>query len=116
MFAVDSEGKLIWKSKQLFNESAYDFTTPLKLSVSIHRSKKLVVFASTSNRQLIALSLTDGSLIGGYNVTNIKDTVLIPSGWIQPPITFGNIVYYLMTFHDFSANILFSISLDNFVL
>ena len=83
--------------------------------MGIHKLKKLVVFASTSNRQLIALSLTDGSLKGYYNVTRANDTVLTPSGWVQPPITFSNVVYFIMSYRNFAGYILHSISLDDFI-
>ena len=108
VFAVDTTGKLIWKSKQ-YGKTGYTFDYRLKLSPIVH-PHGYIVFIDTASEVLYALSSSDGTEIGSYKTPSLTNA----NGCVEPPFIVGNRVYwmpaqYYVKYYLFSAPLKFLI-------
>ena len=89
VFAVDTTGKPIWKSKQ-YGKTGYVFDHRLKLSPIVH-PHGYIVFIDTASEVLYALSSSDGSEIGSYKTPSLVNATVCD----DPPFIVGNRVYWI---------------------
>lgn len=108
MFAVDSKGNLLWKSKP-FNSSlpGYEAEDLLKLSPALNENKKFIVAVSTDSSYLATVSTTNGSIVNIYTTPQLPAT---DNGVREPPIIAGPILYLIKS-HDLKNYYLYSLSL-----
>ena len=110
VFAVDSKGRSLWKSKT-YGSKGYKSISLFKHSPAIDQSSGLLVFINTDSSKLIALKCSDGSVQGTYDIPKLQAT---DNGCTQPPIIAGSAVYLIKS-HNLAKFYLFSISLHKVI-
>ena len=111
VFAVDSKGSLLWRSKQFDSSPGYQSLDLLKLSPAIYSNKQMLIVVNTNSSSLITVSTVDGRLLKEYDIPRLAAT---DNGVREPPIIAGDIVYLIKS-HDLSKYYLFSLSISEVV-
>ena len=90
VFAVDTTGKLIWKSKQ-YGKTGYTFYNHQKLSPIID-PHGYIIFMDTASKVLYALSSSDGSEKSSYTFPSLEKA----NECSEPPFIVGNRIYWII--------------------
>lgn len=111
VFAVDSKGKLLWKTDILKDSPGYPFNTRIRFSPAIVpniNNTNLLVLTDSNSSYLFAVSTSNGSILGSYKVPVLVND----NGIAQPPFVAGKRVYWIRGQYYYNKCYLYSIPIN----